>query len=163
MQLTHSGLRRHVQHAATYLLLQLEPLPVEGPPGLLASLSEESVLQLVGGSVPQRRHQALQPHHLRVSDLDGPGQLHVVLPSQRLADGRDLAQLLLVELRPQVGDGDDMLVLLELAGLPLLLEPLAELAQLMRERRVLSPDMDKLLDIMSDVSRPLHTVASNQR
>lgn len=45
----------HVQ-AATYLLLQLEPLPVEGPPGLLASLSEESVLQLVGGSVPQRRH-----------------------------------------------------------------------------------------------------------
>lgn len=72
MQVTHSVLHRHVQ-AATYLLLQLEPLPVEGPPGLLASLSEESVLQLVGGSVPQRRHQALKPHHLCVSDLYGPG------------------------------------------------------------------------------------------
>lgn len=66
-----------------------------------------------------------------------------MLPRQSLADGRDLTQLFLVELRPQVGDGNGMLVLLELAGLPLLLEPLAELAQLMREQRVRSPDMDK--------------------
>lgn len=131
----------HPQSQATYLLLQLESLPIKGPPGLLASLSKESVLQLVGGSVPQRRHQALEPHHLRVSDLDGAGQFHIVLPRQSLADGCNLAQLFLVELGPQVGDGDDMLVLLELAGLPLLLEPLTELAQLVREQQVLSPDM----------------------
>lgn len=124
-----------------YLLLQLESLPVKGPPGLLASLSKESVLQLVSGSVPERRHQALEPHHLRISDFDGPGQFHIVLPRQSLTDGRNLAQLFLVELRPQVSDGDGMLVLLELAGLPLLLKPLAELAELVRERHVLSPDM----------------------
>lgn len=126
------------EHARTYLLLQLQPLPIESLLGFLPSFSKKSSFEFVCRSVSQRVDEALQPLHLSIADLDGSSQLHVVLPRQALADGCYLAELFLVEFGPQVSERYSVFVLLELPSLPLLLEPLAELTHLDDQAAIIS-------------------------
>lgn len=59
--------------ARTHLLLQLQPLPIEGLLGLLPSLSKKSSFEFVSRSISQCVYEALESLHLGVTDFDSSG------------------------------------------------------------------------------------------
>lgn len=59
--------------ATTYLLLQLQPLPIKSLLGLLPSLPKKSSFEFVRRPISQCIYQTLKSLHLSITDLDSSG------------------------------------------------------------------------------------------